>query len=96
MNSQEFLKIIKWEQLVFINYNPSFKLIINYKKVWGPLCAGILTGKYNNGVPEEARLNMIGPSKSMYDKHLLDPKIYDSRIKQLTALGEVAKELGCS
>ena len=37
-----------------------------------------------------------GPSKYYYAKYLLDPKIYETRIKQLTALGEVAKELGCS
>jgi voltage-dependent potassium channel beta subunit len=57
---------------------------------WSPLASGLLTGKYNNGIPADSRANLKG-----YDwlkDRLTDP---DS-IAKVRALEPIAKELGCT
>lgn len=75
-------------------------LFDNYRMgstVWSPLFGGILSGKYNDGVPEGSRLAMDDPNlKRLYQRMFFDPKIHQERIKALKGLGELAKKLGCS
>jgi voltage-dependent potassium channel beta subunit len=57
---------------------------------WSPLASGLLTGKYNNGIPTGSRAMLKG-----YDwlhKRMTDP----DRIAKVRALEPVAKELGCT
>ena len=58
--------------------------------IWSPLASGILTGKYNDGFPEDTRLNLEG-------MEWLRDRVYQEealgKIRQLTAL---AGELGTS
>jgi voltage-dependent potassium channel beta subunit len=58
--------------------------------IWSPLASGLLTGKYNNGIPENSRLalNEMGWLK---DKVITGDKI--QKVKELT---EIAKELDVS
>ena len=56
--------------------------------IWSPLASGLLTGKYNDGIPEGSRLALEEMSW-LKDKVMADDKI--KKIKQLTAL---SKELG--
>jgi len=58
--------------------------------IWSPLASGLLTGKYNNGIPENSRLSLedMGWLK---DKLMMDDKI--KKVKQLT---ELARELEVS
>jgi voltage-dependent potassium channel beta subunit len=58
--------------------------------IWSPLASGLLTGKYNNGIPEGSRLALEDMSW-LKDRVLADDKI--NKVKQLT---EVAKELNVS
>ncbi len=58
--------------------------------IWSPLASGLLTGKYNNGIPENSRL-ALSEMSWLKDKVLEEDKI--NKVKQLSAL---AKELGVS
>ncbi len=57
---------------------------------WSPLASGLLTGKYNNGIPTDSRAMLKG-----YDwlhERLTDPE----KIAKVRALEPIAKELGCT
>ena len=58
--------------------------------IWSPLAAGLLSGKYNDGIPEGSRLGMEG-FEWLRDKWVLQAKL--EKVKQLAVL---AKALGVS
>ena len=55
--------------------------------IWSPLASGLLTGKYNNGIPEGSRLTLEG-----YE-WLKDRLILEDKLKCVKELETVAKEL---
>lgn len=58
--------------------------------IWSPLASGLLTGKYNDGIPSDSRANLKG-----YE--WLKPQITDaSRIAIVKRLVPIANELGIS
>jgi voltage-dependent potassium channel beta subunit len=58
--------------------------------IWSPLASGLLTGKYNNGIPEDSRFSLEG-----FD-WLRDRWMVEDKISRVRALGKVAMELGTS
>jgi voltage-dependent potassium channel beta subunit len=56
--------------------------------IWSPLASGLLTGKYNNGIPEDSRLALEG-----FD-WLRDKLIAGEKLEKVKALGDFANELG--
>lgn len=42
--------------------------------VWSPLASGILTGKYNNGIPEGSRFDTYSDFKHIHDRFLGEDK----------------------
>ena len=56
--------------------------------IWSPLATGLLTGKYNNGIPEDSRLGIKG-----FD-WLKDRWISEDKIAKVVKLGKLADELG--
>ena len=66
--------------------------------VWSPLAGGILTGKYNDGVPKESRIAHadLFIKKEFYDKIFFGEKIYEKRRKAMKEFEIFAKELDCS
>jgi voltage-dependent potassium channel beta subunit len=56
---------------------------------WSPLASGILTGKYNDGIPEGSRLALPGME---WLRDILTPE----KIEKARELQVIAKELGCS
>jgi voltage-dependent potassium channel beta subunit len=58
--------------------------------IWSPLATGLLSGKYNNGIPADSRLGMEG-FEWLRDRWVLNEKI--EKVKQLAVL---AKALGIS
>ncbi|MFO8099908.1 MAG: aldo/keto reductase [Salinibacter sp.] len=58
--------------------------------IWSPLASGLLTGKYNDGIPEDSRLATEG-----YE-WLQDQVLREERIETIRQLGEVAEDLGCN
>ncbi len=56
--------------------------------IWSPLASGLLTGKYNNGIPENSRL-ALGEMGWLKDKLMVNDNL--EKVKKLTNL---ANELG--
>lgn len=55
--------------------------------IWSPLASGLLTGKYNDGIPKGSRFALEG-----FD-WLKDKWMLDDRIKKIKKLGELAAKL---
>ncbi len=58
--------------------------------IWSPLASGFLTGKYNDGIPEDSRLATEG-----YE-WLQDHVLLEKRIEKVKKLADVADALGCT
>ena len=58
--------------------------------IWSPLASGLLTGKYNHGIPGDTRL--ADPKNEWLREFVLSP----GRIEKVRALEPIAKDLGCS
>lgn len=58
--------------------------------IWSPLASGLLTGKYNKGIPSDSRGSLKGYE---WLKNLLTD---EQKLAKVTALEPIAKELGCS
>ena len=63
--------------------------------VWSPLASGILTGKYNNGIPKDSRFDKAPEFMWIYNFYLAGDK-KDKLIPKLKKLGEIAKRLECT
>ena len=62
--------------------------------IWSPLGSGILTGKYNNGIPEGSRLTQKGYE---WLHSFLAQFKQDGTLEKISELTDFAKEtLGCS
>jgi voltage-dependent potassium channel beta subunit len=61
--------------------------------VWSPLASGLLTGKYNDGIPEGSRLAEEGWLREAFQK---DPQGWEKRLARVKALGRIADELDVS
>jgi voltage-dependent potassium channel beta subunit len=57
--------------------------------IWSPLASGILTGKYNDGIPEGSRA-------SLEDMGYIRDRITDDKIAKVRKLSAVAQDLGIS
>jgi aryl-alcohol dehydrogenase-like predicted oxidoreductase len=58
--------------------------------IWSPLASGLLTGKYNDGIPEGSRMQIEG-----YE-WLRDRMLMQDKIAKVQQLGSVAKALKVS
>src|SRR5215203_1262453 len=58
--------------------------------IWSPLASGLLTGKYNNGIPENSRFALEG-----FD-WLKDQWMVEDKLAKVRQLGNVARELDTS
>jgi aryl-alcohol dehydrogenase-like predicted oxidoreductase len=73
-------------------YAPLYKLYNYGTTVWSPLYEGILTGKYNDGVPSDSRYGTI--SKDSASK--FDTPETKAQIEKVRKLTKVAEKLGGS
>jgi aryl-alcohol dehydrogenase-like predicted oxidoreductase len=60
--------------------------------IWSPLCSGLLSGKYNDGIPEDSRLAQ--PGYEWLRKSVLGED--DERLDKVRALRPIADELDVS
>ena len=58
--------------------------------IWSPLASGLLTGKYNNGIPKNSRFALQG-----FD-WLKDRWMLDDNLKKVQKIGALADKLGVS
>lgn len=60
--------------------------------IWSPLASGLLTGKYNAGVPDESRLKT--PGLEWLNDRLLKQPGADKKLAAVPGLAAIAKDLG--
>ncbi|HTE25289.1 potassium channel beta subunit family protein [Flavitalea sp.] len=70
-----------------MDYLPVFKNVGLGTTIWSPLAAGFLTGKYNDGIPEDSRLAIEG-----FD-WLKKRWVQEDKIAKVKNLATIAKEL---
>lgn len=80
---------------VEVEYAPLFDEFKYGTTTWSPLACGILTGKYNNGIPPGSRLDTNKGLAYMFEE-FFGSTTKDKTLKQLHALQELATELGGS
>lgn len=74
------------------DYDMIYKTVGLGTTIWSPLASGLLTGKYNDGIPEGSRFALEGYDW-LKDRYLAADKM--NRVKQLTALaGELGVPVG--
>ena len=75
---------------VEVEYKNIYQTVGLGTTIWSPLASGILTGKYNDGFPEDTRLGIEG-LEWLKDRNLIEENI--NKVKRLSSL---AKELNIS
>ena len=73
-----------------VDYYTIFRNIGMGTTIWSPLASGLLTGKYNNGIPGGSRLALDG------FEWLKDRTLSEQRIANVAKLATVAEELSTS
>ena len=63
--------------------------------VWSPLAGGVLTGKYNQGIPEGSRYDKNPDLINIFKRFFSEEK-KEKTIAALNKFGDLAKELECS
>ncbi|HEX2534441.1 MAG TPA: aldo/keto reductase [Chitinophagaceae bacterium] len=75
---------------VEIDYEPVYRNVGLGTTIWSPLASGLLTGKYNEGIPEDSRFALEG-FDWLRDRFMMEDKL--NKVRQYTAF---AQELGVS
>ena len=75
-------------QKVEVEYNEIYKNVGLGTTIWSPLAAGLLTGKYNDDIPEGSRFQLEG-FEWLRDRWLMQDKI--RKVQQLSALAKALK-----
>ncbi len=60
--------------------------------IWSPLASGLLTGKYNDGIPEGSRLDL--DKYSWLRKKLLESEKGKAKLRKVEKLAKVSDEIG--
>jgi len=74
-------------------YAPLYGLIGLGLTIWSPLASGVLTGKYNDGIPPGTRATL--PGYEFLHKRFVDDEA-TRRIEKVKKLQPIAQLLGCS
>lgn len=69
-------------------YDMIYKTVGLGTTIWSPLASGLLTGKYNNGIPEDSRFALEG-----FD-WLKNQWMVDDKLNKVAQLTQFAEELG--
>ncbi|MDO8360563.1 MAG: aldo/keto reductase [Devosia sp.] len=73
------------------DYLPLYDLVGLGTTIWSPLASGFLTGKYNDGIPADSRVNLPGYEWLKAELESAEGKRKIEQVKQLAVL---AKEIG--
>lgn len=83
-------------ELVEVDYRRLFERFRYGTTVWSPLCGGVLSGKYNDGVIEDgARFDNPVIKAMMWDRYM-GPSVQEKTLKICKQMKEFAEELGCT
>ncbi len=76
-----------------VEYAPLYKQFEYGTTIWSPLASGVLTGKYNNGIPEDSR---FATNKEFFEstvKSLQAPE-GKAKIEKVKKMTKIAERLG--
>lgn len=73
------------------DYVPLYDLMGLGTTIWSPLASGALTGKYNDGIPEDSRFNLPGYE---WLKKEWTSEAGKAKLEQIKQLAVLAKEIG--
>ncbi|MCC7129570.1 MAG: aldo/keto reductase [Anaerolineae bacterium UTCFX2] len=74
-------------------YTPLYAEIGLGTTIWSPLASGLLTGKYNQGIPQDSRANL--KDYTWIKERILSPK-GQAKIDKVKQLSAIADQLGCT
>ena len=80
-----------WRQRFEVEYAPLYRDFGMGTTIWSALAGGLLTGKYNHGIPEGSRFSM---DQWAHLKNRVGS--FEDQIERIAKLGPIAKELGCT
>jgi voltage-dependent potassium channel beta subunit len=80
-------------QKVESDYLPLYDLMGLGTTIWSPLASGVLTGKYNDGVPADSRMNLPGYE---WLKEKWSSDAGRAQLRQVGELAKLADEIGMS
>lgn len=72
-------------------YLPLYREIGLGTTIWSPLLSGVLSGKYNNGIPADSRAK-LPDYESMVQKYILT----EENLEKARQLEPISRELGCT
>lgn len=75
------------------DYLPLYDTVGLGTTIWSPLRSGMLTGKYNNGIPENSRINLPGYE---WLKERYESEVGQAELAKTRKLEVLAKECGIS
>ena len=78
-------------QKVEVDFAPLYDSIGLGTTIWSPLASGLLTGKYNTGVPKGSRLDMPNYQWLRED---LEKSLQDGHATKVEQLGQLASDVG--
>ncbi|MBP2680702.1 MAG: voltage-dependent potassium channel, beta subunit [Candidatus Krumholzibacteriota bacterium] len=78
---------------VEVEYAPLYREFGMGTTIWSPLASGVLTGKYNDGIPAGSRLSL--PGYEWLRDSALGHRAAE-RIDKVKTLSGIARELGCT
>lgn len=80
-------------QRVEAEYASLYKTIGLGATIWSPLASGLLTGKYNNGIPQDTRITLTGYT---WLREQFESQESLRNIEKVRQMQPVAQELGCT
>jgi aryl-alcohol dehydrogenase-like predicted oxidoreductase len=76
-----------------VEYAPLYDQFQYGTTIWSPLASGLLTGKYNDGIPEDSR---FATNKSFFESSIkaLESEEGKAKLQKVRDLTKIAEELG--
>lgn len=76
-----------------VEYDRLYREIGMGTTIWSPLASGVLTGKYNNGIPEGSRASL---DSYKFIRNRIESEEGQAQIAKVRAMMPVAEEVGCT
>ncbi|MFZ5809408.1 MAG: potassium channel beta subunit family protein [Chloroflexota bacterium] len=74
-------------------YAPLYRAIGLGTTVWSPLASGLLTGKYNNGIPEGTRISLPGYE---WLRKRFEGDEFNNKVEKVKQLARLSEQLNCT
>src|SRR5271170_266553 len=91
--------MLRYNMLVREKVEKEFTLLYEYYgtglTIFSPLKTGILTGKYNDGIPDDSRVAKATDSYTKAQRERYGDETWQTQIAQVRRLKPVADKLGC-